>query len=104
MVFTNLLLPSDLLGKTRELQDRPARNFMLRSFKRNEAAAVPERVNPGIHSFVCENSFTVMLFVWYLYNIKRNGTRLSTEQTNKPPSPLNVYSNPASMQKAKASQ
>ena len=106
MVFTNLSLLSDLLGKTWELQDRPACNFMLRSFKTNEAAAVPERVNLGIREFVCmcENSFTVILFVCYLYNIKRNGKRLSTEKTNKPPSPLNVYSNPTSTCRAKASQ
>lgn len=42
-----------ILGKTQELQDCPARNFMLRSFKRNEAAAEPERVNLGKHGFVC---------------------------------------------------
>lgn len=42
-----------ILGKTQELQDSPACNFMLRSFKRNEAAAEPERVNPGKHRAVC---------------------------------------------------
>lgn len=106
MVFTNLSLLSDLLGKTQEPQDRPAHSFMLRSFKTNEAAAVPERVNLGIRGFVCmcENSFTVLSFVCYLYNIKRSGRSLSMEKTNKPPSPLNVYSNPTSTQKAKASQ
>lgn len=96
MVFTNHSLPSDLLGKTRELQDRPACNFLLRSFKRNEAAAVPECVNLGIHGFVCmcENSFSVILFVCYLYNIKRNGKRLSTEKTNKPPPPTQCVQQP----------
>lgn len=87
MVFTNLSFPSDLLGKIRELQDRPARNFMLRSFKTNEAAAVPERVNLGIHGFVCmcENSFTVILFVCFLYSSKRTGKRLSTEKNKQAP-------------------
>lgn len=60
MVFTNLSLPSDLPGKTRELQAGPAHNFVLKSFKTNKAAAVPECVNPGIHGLVWENSFSVV--------------------------------------------
>lgn len=96
MVFTNLSFPSDLLGKIRELQDRPARNFMLRSFKTNEAAAVPERVNLGIHGFVCmcENSFTVILFVCFLYSSKRTGKRLSTEKNKQAPQPTQCVQQP----------
>lgn len=41
-----------ILGKTQELQDSPACNFVLRSLKRNEAAAEPERVNLGKHRVV----------------------------------------------------
>lgn len=52
MVFTNLSLLSDLLGKTQELPDRPACNLLLRSLKIIEAAAVPEHMNLGIRAFV----------------------------------------------------
>lgn len=54
-----------ILGKTQELQDSSACNFMLRSFKRNEAAAEPERVNLGNHGFVCERT-ALLWFVWLL--------------------------------------
>lgn len=46
----------------------------------------------------------LLLFVCYLYNIKRNGKMLTTEKTNKSPSPLNVCSNPASTCMASVSQ
>lgn len=52
-----------ILGKTQELQDSPACNFMLRSFKRNEAAAEPERVNLGKHGFVCVRQ----LYCWFVW-------------------------------------
>jgi len=67
---------------------------------------VAGHVKLGTRGFVCmpENSFPVTSFVCYLYNMKRNGKRLSREKANQPPSPLNVYSNPKSTRTAKASQ
>lgn len=93
-----------ILGKTQELQDSPACNFMLRSFKRNEAAAEPERVNLGKDRFVCENNFTLGLFGCYQCNVKCKGKRLSMEKTQTRLQPTQRVQSPTRTASAGASQ